>query len=84
MYKEIHEEDSPSISIEELFILLGIFGENGAKAIFLHEERIMDSMDAIMDTNSSVYEEGNKFIVEYPDCVFVKNSVPPDPAALWR
>lgn len=44
----------------------------------------MDSMDAIMDTNSSVYEEGNKFIVEYPDCVFVKSSVPPDPAALWR
>ncbi len=38
----------------------------------------MDSMDAIMDTNSSVYEEGNKFIVEYPDCVFVKSSVPPD------
>jgi len=38
----------------------------------------MDSMDAIMDTNSSVYEERNKFIVEYPDCVFVKNSVPPD------
>jgi len=32
----------------------------------------MDSMDAIMDTNSSVYEEGNKFIVEYPDCVFCK------------
>jgi len=40
MYKEIHEEDSPSISIEELFILLGIFEENGAKAIFLHEERM--------------------------------------------
>ena len=38
----------------------------------------MDSMDAIMDTNSSVYEEGNKFIVEYPDCVFVKSSAPPD------
>ena len=34
----------------------------------------MDSMDAIMDTNSSVYEEGNKFIVEYPDCVFCKKT----------
>ena len=44
MYKEIHEEDSPSISIEELStyvrVLFEIFEENGAKAILLHEERM--------------------------------------------